>query len=59
MLFFLNIINILYYLLVLLLANILNLIFQVVQFEAGKEYINKNGVVKDKKVHLKVIEKIL
>lgn len=29
------------------------------QFEAGKEYINKNGVVKDKKVHLKVIEKIM
>ncbi len=29
------------------------------QFEAGKEYINKNGVVKDKKVHLRVIEKIL
>ena len=29
------------------------------QFEAGKEYINKNGVVKDKKVHQRVIEKIL
>lgn len=29
------------------------------QFEAGKEYINKNGVVKDKKVHLRVIEKVL
>lgn len=28
------------------------------QFEAGKEFINKNGVVKDKKVHLRVIEKI-
>lgn len=29
------------------------------QFEAGKEFINKNGVVKDKKIHLKVIEKVL
>lgn len=29
------------------------------QFEAGKEYINKNGVVKDKKVHEKVIEKVI
>lgn len=29
------------------------------QFEAGTEYINKNGVVKDKKVHLKVIEKVM
>jgi 23S rRNA (cytidine1920-2'-O)/16S rRNA (cytidine1409-2'-O)-methyltransferase len=29
------------------------------QFEAGEEFINKNGVVKDKKVHLKVIEKIM
>lgn len=29
------------------------------QFEAGTEYINKNGVVKDKKIHLKVIEKII
>ena len=29
------------------------------QFEAGKEFINKNGVVKDKKVHLRVIEKVL
>lgn len=29
------------------------------QFEAGKEFINKNGVVKDKKVHKRVIEKVL
>lgn len=29
------------------------------QFEAGTEYISKNGVVKDKKVHMKVIEKIV
>lgn len=29
------------------------------QFEAGKEYINKNGVVKDKRIHERVIEKIL
>lgn len=29
------------------------------QFEAGKEFVNKNGVVKDKKVHSKVIEKIV
>lgn len=29
------------------------------QFEAGKDNINKNGVVKDKKVHAKVIEKII
>lgn len=28
------------------------------QFEAGKQFINKNGVVKDKKVHCDVIEKI-
>lgn len=29
------------------------------QFEAGKEFINKNGVVKDKKTHQKVIEKVI
>lgn len=29
------------------------------QFEAGPEFINKNGVVKDKKIHGKVIEKIM
>ena len=29
------------------------------QFEAGSDNINKNGVVKDKKVHRKVIEKII
>lgn len=29
------------------------------QFEAGTEWIGKNGVVKDKKVHAKVIEKIM
>lgn len=29
------------------------------QFEAGKEYINKNGVVKDKKMHCKVVEKVI
>lgn len=29
------------------------------QFEAGKEAINKNGVVKDQKIHCKVIEKIV
>lgn len=29
------------------------------QFEAGKDSINKNGVVKDKKVHEKVIEKVI
>lgn len=29
------------------------------QFEAGKQNIGKNGVVKDKKVHLNVISKIL
>lgn len=29
------------------------------QFEAGPEFINKNGVVKDKKAHAKVIEKIM
>ncbi len=28
------------------------------QFEAGKEYLNKNGIVKDKKIHVDVIEKI-
>ncbi len=29
------------------------------QFEAGRENIGKNGIVKDKKVHIKVIENIL
>lgn len=29
------------------------------QFEAGPETLNKNGVVKDKKIHAKVIEKIM
>lgn len=29
------------------------------QFEAGPEFVNKNGVVKDKKVHMKVIEKVV
>lgn len=29
------------------------------QFEAGKDSISKNGVVKDKKIHEKVIEKIM
>lgn len=29
------------------------------QFEAGKEYISKNGVIKDKKIHCKVIEKVI
>lgn len=29
------------------------------QFEAGPEAISKNGVVKDKKVHIKVIEKVM
>jgi len=28
------------------------------QFEAGKEYLNKSGIVKDKKVHIAVLEKI-
>ncbi|HDP74590.1 MAG TPA: TlyA family RNA methyltransferase [Bacteroidales bacterium] len=28
------------------------------QFEAGKEHIGKNGIVKDKKVHVLVIEKV-
>lgn len=29
------------------------------QFEAGKEYLNKKGVVKDKKIHVKVIREVL
>ncbi len=29
------------------------------QFEVGKEFLNKNGVVKDKKAHCKAIEKVL
>lgn len=29
------------------------------QFEAGIEFINKNGVIKDKKIHIKVIEKVV
>lgn len=29
------------------------------QFEAGKEHINKKGVVKDKKIHVKVLREIL
>ena len=28
------------------------------QFEAGRENIGKNGIVKDKKVHIRVIEEI-
>ena len=29
------------------------------QFEAGREEVGKNGIVRDKKVHIKVIEKVL
>ena len=29
------------------------------QFEAGKGYLNKNGVVKDKKAHIRVIDKVI
>ena len=29
------------------------------QFEAGKEHLNKKGVVKDKKIHIKVIREII
>lgn len=29
------------------------------QFEAGKEHLNKKGVVKDKKIHIKVIRELL
>lgn len=29
------------------------------QFEAGKEHLNKKGVVKDKKIHIKVIREIV
>lgn len=29
------------------------------QFEAGKEFINKNGIIKDKKIHMRVIEKVV
>lgn len=29
------------------------------QFEAGKEYIGKNGIVRDKKVHLRVVSEII
>ena len=29
------------------------------QFEAGREYVGKKGVVRDKKIHVEVIEKIL
>ena len=29
------------------------------QFEAGKEHLNKKGIVKDKKIHEKVIYKVL
>ena len=28
------------------------------QFEAGREQIGKNGIIKDKKVHLSVLEKV-
>ena len=28
------------------------------QFEAGKEFVGKNGIVKDKKIHLKVLDKV-
>lgn len=43
----------------LLLENSEMVVLIKPQFEAGTEYINKNGVVKDKKVHLKVIEKVI
>lgn len=42
----------------LLTKNGLMVILIKPQFEVGREYVNKNGVVKDKKAHLKVIEKI-
>lgn len=29
------------------------------QFEAGKQYLNKNGIVKDKKIHVKVLNDII
>ena len=29
------------------------------QFEAGREFIEKKGVVKDKKVHMQVIKNII
>ena len=29
------------------------------QFEAGREQVGKNGIVRDAKVHLEVIEKVL
>ncbi|MBE6608002.1 MAG: TlyA family RNA methyltransferase [Ruminococcaceae bacterium] len=29
------------------------------QFEAGREYLSKNGIVKDKKIHKKVIESLV
>lgn len=53
------------------LTNVLNIAYKLLkdsgeivilvkpQFEAGKEFINKNGVVKDKKIHMKVIEEIV
>lgn len=28
------------------------------QFEAGREQIGKNGIIKDKKVHVAVLEKV-
>jgi 23S rRNA (cytidine1920-2'-O)/16S rRNA (cytidine1409-2'-O)-methyltransferase len=28
------------------------------QFEAGKEYIGKGGIVRDRKIHVKVIENL-
>lgn len=46
------------------LKNLLNTDSQVIclikpQFEAGKENVGKNGVVRDKKVHISVIESLL
>ncbi len=46
------------------LKNLLNTESQVIclikpQFEAGKENVGKNGVVRDKKVHISVIETLL
>ena len=29
------------------------------QFEAGREHLNKKGVVKDKKIHVKIIRELL
>jgi 23S rRNA (cytidine1920-2'-O)/16S rRNA (cytidine1409-2'-O)-methyltransferase len=42
-----------------LLANGAMMLLIKPQFEAGKEFVNKNGIVRDSKAHIMVIEKVV